>query len=97
MNLTPGAKERMRNDMELIAEAGYCAAGAIRSQVPDDALFSSRVVFASGNSKALKRLLGNKVKEKEFERNVDLYGFEHLITVRFISLEGWYDMNSESL
>lgn len=93
LNFTLTAKELMRIDMEMIAEAGYYAAGAVRSQVPDEAIFSCSVVFASSNFNALKRILGTEEKRKEVERIIDLYGFEHLITVRFISNEGWYDVH----
>lgn len=94
LNLTESAIKNMRNDIELIAEAGYCSAGAIESQVPAEAIRKASVVFASGNFQALKSILGTKEKQEEVERLIDLFGFEHLIPVRFISKDGWYDMCS---
>jgi len=78
-------KEKMKIDIELITEAGYYAGCAISSQISPEAYLQGKVVFASANFRAIKKLLWTKEKRDIVEKIIDDNGFEHLITVRLIS------------
>jgi hypothetical protein len=66
----------------LIPEAGYYAAAA---QISPDDILQDRVVFASNNFQAVKAIVHTEEKRNIVEKILDDAGFEHLITVRFIT------------
>lgn len=92
LNIQGKLKEKLKIDIELIGAAGYYAAAADPSQISDEDFFADRVVFASNNFMAIKRIVSTEERRKIVEKILDDAGFEHLITVRLIaSNETWGD------
>jgi hypothetical protein len=78
-------RDKLKVDIELIAEAGFYAAAADPSQICDKDIFNDKVVFASANFQCVKRLVNTPAKRQILEKIIDDNGFEHLATVRFIN------------
>lgn len=84
--------KQLKIDIELIAQAGYYAGFADRSQISDDDILGGRVVFASANFAAVKSVVSTVEKRAKVEKILDDAGFEHLITVRLITYaQTWHD------
>jgi hypothetical protein len=92
LNINQNLGLKYKTDTELIAEAGYYAGFADRSQISADDILGDRVLFASNNFAAIERIVSKSEKRAIVEKILDDSGFEHLITVRFISSkETWTD------
>ncbi len=85
LNFQGKRRNKLKIDIQLIAEAGYYAGFADRAQISDDDILQDRVVFASNNFAAIKAIVFTEKKRNIVEKILDDAGFEHLITVRLIT------------
>ena len=94
LNIQGQKRHDLKTDIELIAKAGYYAGASDKSQITDEDILADRVVFASNNFMAINAVVSTAEKRAKNEKILDDAGFEHLITVRFISnAETWADFS----
>jgi hypothetical protein len=85
LNIQGKCRNKLKIDIELIAEAGYYAAAADPALISPGDILQDRVVFASNSFQAVKAIVHTEEKRNIVEKILDDAGFEHLITVRFIT------------
>jgi len=89
-DLEPKVAEMLKIDIKLISYALYfvSAVACEYGEVSDDltrGLFNTDLVLATNNFNTIRILLETDDMQQRFEQVLDMYGFEHLITVRHIS------------
>jgi hypothetical protein len=95
LNILGECRQNYKEEIKLVAQAGYYAAAATDCPTTDADFHNYRVVFASNNFMATEAVVSTPAKREIVEKILNGADFEFLITVRLItSHKIWTDYST---